>query len=84
MNKATKKIQLKVERKEAWYPVVEVPIGMTADEAREIIYDFAPEEVYSEYFNKNTYDLDYEYITVHRTAKDDAEVQFSLVDEEPI
>ena len=82
MSKATRKIQLHLEREENWYPVIEVPADMSDDEALERIEDLCPDEVYDEMNNKDTYDFGYLSVSVHCSANDDAEVQYSLVPED--
>ena len=84
MNKATRKIQLHVERSEHWYPTVEVPVQMSDDEALEMIQNLGPKEVYNKYSNKKTYDYGYLSASVLCDVKDNAEVEYILVDEETV
>lgn len=81
MSKATRKIQLRLERQENWYPVIEVPIDMSDDEALERIEDLSPDKVYDEMSNKDTYDFGYLSTSVLCDVNDGAEVKYSLVEE---
>lgn len=78
MTKVTRKIQLHLERQENWYPVIEVPAEMSDDEALEMIEDLCPDEVYDEMSNKSTYDFGSLSVSLHCSADDDAQVQYSL------
>lgn len=79
---ATRKIQLHLEREENWYPVIEVPAEMSDDEALKRIEDLCPDEVYDEMSNKDTFDFGHLSVSVYCSANDDAEVTYSLVEEE--
>lgn len=84
MSKVTRKIQLRLEREENWYPVIEVPMGMSDDEALERIEDLCPDEVYDEMNNKRSYNFGHLSVSVLCDVNDGAEVQYSLVPSDPI
>jgi hypothetical protein len=51
----TRTVQLQITRKETWSPTYEVPFEMTDAEAEQFINDKSPDEVFSEFSNKSTY-----------------------------
>jgi hypothetical protein len=51
-------VKIKVCRNERWYPEYDVPAHLSDDEAQELIANKAPDQVYDDYVNKNTYDAD--------------------------
>lgn len=80
-NEPTRKIKLHLEREEHWYPVVEVPLDMTDDEALAMIEELEPELVYDEMSNKNTFDFGCVRASVHGNVSDDAEARYNLIEE---
>ena len=54
----TRKVQVRVTRKETWWPEFEVPASMSDEEAERYINAEAPDEVYDEYNHKYTLDTD--------------------------
>lgn len=80
-NEPTRKIKLHLEREEHWYPVVEVPVDMTDDEALAMIEKLQSELVYDEMNNKNTFDFGCVTASVHCSANDDAEARYNLIEE---
>mgnify|MGYP003635480339 CR=1 FL=1 len=55
MDTRTRTVQLQITRKEIWEPTYEIPFEMTDEEAEQFINDEAPDEVFSEFSNKSTY-----------------------------
>ena len=56
IGRVTRKIQLKVERHEWWYPVFEVPAHLDNDAAYEWVMKHFSDEVHDEYLHKYTYE----------------------------